>query len=289
MLAMKIEGLNKSYDKFQLKNVSFDLEKGFVMGFIGSNGAGKTTTLKSILNMVHADSGKVTILGQDFSNNEIALKQKIGYMFGETDFYSRKKVKVITDVVKRFYTDWDDGVYNDCLKRFKIDQNKKIAELSSGMKVKYSLTLALSHNAKLFLLDEPTSGLDPVARDDLLELFQELVEDGEKSILFSTHITSDLEKCADHITYINNGKIVASSIKDDFLNSYRIVKGRKEQMIDGFDKHFISYKSNSFGFTGLIKTKDISNDRDLITEPANLEEIMIYHARMEKNYEKSNI
>ena len=289
MLAMEVECLNKSYEKFQLKDVSFSMEKGYVMGFIGSNGAGKTTTLKSILNMVHTESGEVKIFGQNFLDNEIVLKQKIGYMFGETDFYSKKRVKTITDVVKRFYTKWDDAVYNNCLERFELDQSKRIAELSGGMKVKYSLALALSHNAKLFLFDEPTSGLDPVARDDLLELFQELVEDGEKSILFSTHITSDLEKCADYITYINNGKIVASSRKDEFMNSYRIVKGTKEQMNDAIEKDLISYRSSSFGFVGLIKTEDIVTGSDLIFETANLEDIMIYHARKEKEDEKSNI
>lgn len=282
MPILTIEGLNKKYEKFHLKDVSLSLEKGYIMGFIGSNGAGKTTTLKSILNMVHADSGKVMILGKNYANNEIQLKQEIGYMFGGADFYIKRKLKTITDVVKRFYPDWNESIYSCYMKRFNLDHDKKIAELSEGMKVKYSLALALSHNAKLFILDEPTSGLDPAARDDLLELFQELIEDGEKSILFSTHITTDLEKCADYITYINNGEIIASSTKDDFISSYKVVKGTKEQLENGLIEKLIAYKINSFGFSGLIKTNRINTNDNLNIEPASLEDIMIYYAKKEE-------
>jgi ABC-2 type transport system ATP-binding protein len=164
------------------------------------------------------------------------------------------------------------------MKRFRIDENKKICELSNGMKVKYNLTLALSHDAKLFIFDEPTSGLDPVARDNILEIFQELIEDGEKSILFSTHIISDLDKCADFITYINEGKIVASSEKDEFKNSYKIVKGSKKQL-EELKNTLVSYKENSFGFTGLIRTNEIDPGLDVNISDANLEDIMVYYAR----------
>ncbi len=153
-------------------------------------------------------------------------------MFGGIDYYEKKRVKTVTDVVKRFYPNWDDAVYADFSQKFSIDQDKKICELSQGMKAKYALALALAHNARLFILDEPTSGLDPAARDDLLEIFQNLVEEGEKSILYSTHITSDLEKCADYITYIHNGEIVSSTDKDNFINSYKVVKGTQEQLKD---------------------------------------------------------
>lgn len=285
MSILTVEKLNKRYDKFHLKDVSFNLEKGYIMGFIGSNGAGKTTTLKSILNMVHADSGSVTVLGQSFSENEIELKHEIGYMFGGVDFYSKTKLKTVTDVVKRFYPNWDERTYKNYTAKFKLDHDKKIGELSNGMKVKYSLTLALSHNAKLFILDEPTTGLDPVARDELLELFQELIENGQRSILFSTHITSDLEKCADYITYINNGKIIASSTKDDLISAYKVVKGTKSQL-NRLKPSLIAYKTNNFGFSGLIRTEDLKEDKSLITEPPSLEDIMIYYAKKEDNNEK---
>lgn len=285
MLALQVSKLNKKYEKFHLKDVSFELEKGYIMGFIGRNGAGKTTTLKSILNMVHADSGEVSVFGMDFLENELALKQDIGYTFGGVDYYIKSKIKRVTDAVKRFYNNWDEEVYRSYLKKFKLDEDKKISELSDGMKVKYSLTLALSHDAKLFILDEPTSGLDPVARDSLLELFQELVEDGERSILFSTHITSDLEKCADYITYIMNGKVIGSMTKENFIESYRLVNGPSDQLALVKDE-LIAYKINTFGFTGLVKTREhMAWDGIRIGTPT-LEEIMVYHAKKEDDDEE---
>jgi len=285
---LKVTNLNKRYEKFHLKDVSFTLDKGYIMGFIGANGAGKTTTLKSILGLVHADSGEISVLGNDFAQNEMALKQQIGFMFGGVDYYAKQRMSAVTDVVRRFYQTWDDAEYQRCLKKFDLDENKKIEELSDGMKVKYALTLALSHKAELFLLDEPTSGLDPVARDELLELFQELIEDGDRSILFSTHITSDLEKCADFITYIENGRIVASETKDDLIAMYRIVKGAKNEL-ERIRPNLISYKKHSFGFTGLIKTDNLPGGMDLVAEAPTLEEIMIYHAKKEADNETAVI
>ncbi|MDA3847464.1 MAG: ABC transporter ATP-binding protein [Vallitaleaceae bacterium] len=288
MLALKLENINKKYEKFHLKDISFELEKGYIMGFIGSNGAGKTTTLKSILNMIHVDSGEVSVFGQHFLGNEIKLKQDMGYTFGVAVFYMKRRVKQLSMVIKRFYTNWNDDTYAYYLKRFKIDEDKKVSELSEGMKVKYALTLALSHDAKLFILDEPTSGLDPVARDNLLELFQELVESGERSILFSTHITSDLEKCADYITYINNGIIIGSDTMDHFINTYKLVKGPLNK-IEQIKNNLIAYKVNSFGFSGLMETALYTEYEGLTTEAPTLEDIMIYFARKEDNDEKLTV
>jgi ABC-2 type transport system ATP-binding protein len=281
MKILEVNGLNKTYEKFELRNVSFDLDEGYIMGFIGANGAGKTTTLKSILNMINFESGDINILGESFSENESKLKQSIGYMFGDADFYTRRKIKVITAVVKRFYTNWDEGTYQSLIKRFNLDEDKKLMELSQGMKIKYSLVLALSHEAKLLLLDEPTSGLDPVARDELLELFQELVEDGKTSILFSTHITSDLVKCADYITYINNGEIISSKTQDEFKASYRLIKGPMS-MIDEIKDKLISYKTSSFNFTGLAETGSVKANENIKEEEPELDDIMIYFARRDR-------
>ncbi|TVX96302.1 ABC transporter ATP-binding protein [Cohnella terricola] len=283
MLALDIRNVNKQYPSFQLKDISFQLEKGYIMGFIGANGAGKTTTIKSILNMIHTDSGEVHILGRNIAEYELELKQEIGCAFGGNDFYNRSKMKTLTDVIKKFYKNWNDETYANYLRRFKLDENKKIAELSTGMKVKYSLALALSHGAKLLVLDEPTSGLDPVARDDLLDIFQELVVDGEISILFSTHITSDLEKCADYITFIENGKIIASSEKDEFKESYRLLNGAESQL-NQVKERLISYKINSFGFTGLIHSRDFEPTFDIKATIPSLEEFMIYFAKKEDTH-----
>lgn len=284
MPILEVKGLNKTYEKFKLEDVSFSLDKGYIMGFIGANGAGKTTTIKSILNLITADSGDITVLDKNFKDHEIALKSEIGFMFGDVEYYSNSKVKVLTSVTKRFYKNWDDAVYNRYLKRFNIDEDKKIKELSSGMRVKYYLALALSHNAQLLILDEPTSGLDPVARDDLLEIFQELIKDGEMSILFSTHITSDLEKCADYIAYINNGKIIECSSQDELIASYRLVRGSKNQLNE-VKSSLVSYRENSFGFSGLIKTENLNPSMDVESAPPSLEDIMVYYARKEKTYE----
>ncbi len=276
MAILTVNNLCKKYEKFQLQNVSFTLDHGYIMGFIGKNGAGKTTTLKSMLNLVRADGGIVTMLGKEFKANELALKQKVGFMLGGTVFYPKHKLRAVTGVVRRFYHEWDDAVYERYLRRFDLDPDKKVEELSAGMRVKYALTLALSYNPALLLLDEPTSGLDPVSRDDLLELFQEIIEDGERSILFSTQITSDLEKCADYVTYIKDGKIVASREKDEFLGAYRIVKGTGEQLTEELRPRLIGYKKNAFGFSGLIKTEELEHVKNLEVSPADIESIMIY-------------
>lgn len=224
MKALRIEGLTKRYPGFTLQEVSFSLEKGRIMGLIGKNGAGKTTILKSILNLVSPDGGRVELLGLSCPEHELECKRKLGVVLGGIDFYRDKKLSAITDVTKRFYPDWEEGAYRRYLKEFAIDPGKRVKELSAGMRVKYLIALALSHHAELFLFDEPTSGLDPVSRDELLTLFRALTADGSRSILYSTHITSDLEKCADDITYIKEGRLLESKEKGAFLRSFEHLK-----------------------------------------------------------------
>ena len=221
MNALEVRHLTKRYPKFTLDGVSFTLERGSIMGLIGKNGAGKSTTLKSILNLVPPDGGEISLLGQPFPENELACRQRLGVVLGGIDFYQHKRVSAITHVTRRFYRDWDQGAYERYLTEFGLDEEKKVRELSAGMRVKYLIALALSHGADLLIFDEPTSGLDPVSRDELLELFQALVAGGERSILFSTHITSDLEKCAGSITYIKDGKVLKSAEKDVFIQSFQ--------------------------------------------------------------------
>ena len=221
---LRVDHLNKHYPGFALQDVSFSVKPGRIMGLIGKNGAGKSTTLKSILNIVQPQSGIVSILGKDFYQNEKECKQEIGVVFGGIDFYPLKKLSTITAVTSRFYKDWDQNRYTEYLRQFSLDESKQFRTLSNGMKVKYLLALALSHHAKLYLLDEPTSGLDPVSRDEILHLFTRIVKDGKRSVLFSTHITSDLDRCADDITYIQNGKVLQSADKDTFLRSFDRLK-----------------------------------------------------------------
>lgn len=221
---LQVKHLQKQYPGFTLQDISFSVKSGRIMGLIGKNGAGKSTTLKSILNMVHPESGSVTMLGKDFYQNEEKCKQGIGVVFGGIDFYPLKKLSAITAVTRRFYQEWDQNRYERYLCQFALDENKQFRSLSNGMKVKYLLALALSHNARLYLLDEPTSGLDPVSRDEILHIFTQMVKDGKRSILFSTHITSDLDRCADDITYIQNGAVLKSADRETFLRSFEHLK-----------------------------------------------------------------
>lgn len=216
MAILEVTGLRKQYPAFLLDDVSFALEPGRIMGLIGRNGAGKTTTLKSIFNLVHPDGGAIRILGMDMPAEERAIKQRIGYAGGAVNYYRRKKLRDIAAVTRTFFENWDETAYGKYLGAFSLDESKTPDELSEGMRVKFSLTLALSHRAELLILDEPTSGLDPVSRAELLDAFLFLKEQGV-SILFSTHITTDLEKCADDITYIAKGKVVASKPLQTFL------------------------------------------------------------------------
>lgn len=217
---LHVQGIHKHYPEFALENVSFSLAPHSIMGLIGRNGAGKSTTLKSILNMVSPESGNIIMFQKNFLEHEKECKQRIGVVFGGIDFYPLKKLSAITAVTRKFYTNWDQVQYQRYLRRFALDESKKFKELSNGMKVKYLLALALSHHAELLILDEPTSGLDPVSREELLHIFHQLVKTENCSILFSTQITSDLDRCADAITYIQNGRVLQSADKDTFIHSF---------------------------------------------------------------------
>jgi ABC-2 type transport system ATP-binding protein len=219
MSIAEIRNLNKHYPAFHLKDISFNLEKGRIAGFIGRNGAGKTTTIKSMLNLVHPDSGEIEYFGLTLQGNEAKIKQRIGYSNGAVNYYPKKKLKDIIAVTKTFYSNWDDASCLEYLKLFDLDINKTPSELSEGMKVKVNLLLALSHRAEILILDEPTSGLDPFSRDELLEIFLMLKERGT-AILFSTHITSDLEKCADDILYIHDGKLITELPRNEFREKF---------------------------------------------------------------------
>ncbi len=216
---LSVENLYKNYPSFKLENVSFSLPSGTVTGFIGRNGAGKTTTLKGILGLIKPDGGRVVYNGVPVSECEAAFKHEAGYSCGAVNYYVKKKIRDIAAVTARFYKNFDYDALKKYFDLFGIDENKSPSELSEGMKVKFNLALCLSHGAELLILDEPTSGLDPVSRDELLDIFRYLKEHGT-TVLFSTHITTDLEKCADRIVYIKQGKTVAEANLDDFKSRY---------------------------------------------------------------------
>ena len=225
MTILRTEGLCKQYPAFRLHDVSFSIEECRVMGLIGRNGAGKTTTIKALLRLIRPDGGLVEFLGKPVDDNAAALRRAAGYVSGDLCYYPRKRLSQLTAVTKSFYEDWNDARYASLLKRFSLDDAKRVCELSAGMKVKYQLACALSHGAKLLILDEPTSGLDPVSRDDLLDLLRTLCEKGGVSVLFSTHITSDLDACADDVTYLQNGTVAASCRIADFTAPWKKLTG----------------------------------------------------------------
>ena len=219
MNTLEVRNLRKVYPAFTLQDVSFTVPAGSVTGLVGRNGAGKSTTLKSLLGLVHPDGGEVRFCGMDTAENEKAFKEEIGVVLGGIDFYPKKKLKTITAVTKKFYVNWDEAAYRRYMALFALDEQKRVDQLSNGMRVKYLIALALSHGARLLILDEPTSGLDPVSRDELVQLFKALVADGQRSVLFSTHITSDLEKCADAIVYIKEGKVYQAAPMQEFMST----------------------------------------------------------------------
>lgn len=282
MFSFEIQNLSKKYPTFQLENVNFSLKNGCIMGFIGRNGAGKTTTLKSMLNFVHADSGNVKINGFDIKNDELEIKKSIGFVSGLDGFYNSKKIKTVTNVTKRFYPNWNENLYKELLQKFNLDENKLIKSLSAGMKIKYQIALAMCHNAKLLILDEPTSGLDPVSRDELVSLFLDYVSDGENSILFSTHIISDLEKCADFITYIKNGRILDSTDVESFKKKYLLIQGKKSELSDFDDEKkskIIGLRVQKSDFEGMINACDKEIFKNCEITTPSLEEIMIHIER----------
>lgn len=259
------------------------------MGFIGRNGAGKTTTLKCVMNLVHYESGAVYAFDKDMTENELECKQRIGFALSELNYYPNKTIRQLMDVTKRFYKQFDEHKFEEACRLFNLNVDKKLEELSSGMKVKYSVAIALSHHADLLILDEPTSGLDPVSRDEILDIFRQLVKNKDRAILFSTHITSDLDKCASDITYIHDGEIIYSGTKKDFIDSYLFVKDKtsNKELLN----EYIAYKELDGYIEGLISAdkKDVFVKNKIEPQEPDLEQIMVYLERSKDGNESFDL
>jgi ABC-2 type transport system ATP-binding protein len=277
--ALEIKGLRKEYRDFILKDASFSLPQGYIMGLVGPNGAGKTTIIKLILNLVRRNAGEVKVFGMDNLKHEAEIKSRIGFVHETPSFFEDISLKDIKAAVSLFYKKWDDKLFQSLISEFGLPTEKKYKKLSHGMKMKFSIALALAHDADLLIMDEPTSGLDPVFRRELLERLSGLMQNERTSILFSTHITSDLERTADYITLINDGDVVFSLPKDDVRDKWGIVKGGKELLAEPFGKLFRGIRETSFGVEAL--TSDISEARKVLNsavviERASIEDIMIF-------------
>ena len=274
---LTVNGLNKSYGNFSLRDITFSLPEGCITGFIGINGAGKTTTLRTLLGLTNKLSGNIQFFGLDMDKNERQLKDRIGIVLDDGCFYDELSLAEMKSIISSAYTSWSEQDFKRYMDMFSLAPKQKINTLSKGMRMKYALALALSHNAELLIMDEPTSGLDPLIRGQLLKILTEYMENGGKGVFFSTHITSDLDKIADMLIMIDNGKIVFQEEKDTLLDTYRIVKGDIQSLTNDVRKLFLNVSETAFGFTGI--TKQVSEVRsyisDAIVERPTIEDIML--------------
>lgn len=285
--ALEIYNLKKKYSDFRLHDISFSLPKGYIMGLIGPNGAGKTTIIKLILNLIKKDSGQIKVFGHDSIEQEVQVKSHIGFVHENPTYYDYLSIKKIAHIIAPFYAEWNMQYFLDLCREFELPPGKKIKALSRGMKTKFSLALALCHNADFIVLDEPTAGLDPVFRREFLIKLSQLLQDSGKSILFSTHITSDLERIADYITFINHGKLIFSSTKDDILDRFQIIKGGNDLLNQEIKQYLDGFEKNEFGFQALTsKAKQINTifKNKVIIEKASLEDI-IYYTQKRREHE----
>ena len=282
--SLEVKNLCKKYNEFELKNINFTLPKGMIMGLIGENGAGKTTTIKSILNLIKIDNGEIKIFGLNIKENEKKIKEYIGVVLDDCFFSEYLTPTDINKIMRKIYKKWDEKLYYKYLEDFKLPKNKISKEFSSGMKMKLKIAVALSHHPKLLILDEPTSGLDPVARSEILDIFQDFIQNEENSIFVSSHITSDLEHIADYITFINDGEIVLSKTRDELLEKYGIVKCSKSEF-ERIDKNdYVKFKVNRYEYDVLVedKAKFKRKYEFKIIDKPTLDEIMLIYIKGEK-------
>lgn len=281
MNSIEIRNLQKHYKNFSLTIDNLDIPEGYITGFIGPNGSGKTTTIKSLLGMSKPDSGEIKILNANI-NKDTKTKEYIAYVGDESGFLEESKISNLHKIVSKFYSNWDEELYKKYINKFQINESKTYKDLSKGQKKQFELIMALSHHPRLLIMDEPTSSLDPIIRNEFLELMQDHMEMDNMTVFYSTHITTDLDKAADYIVMIYNGKILLKGEKDEILNNHVIVKIKKELVDSSIKKEFISLKESAFGFEGLISDKikayDIFGD-EAIYEKCTLEDILLYYTR----------
>ena len=282
--AIEIKGLTKKYDGFTLDDISFDVPKGSVMGFIGQNGAGKTTTIKAIFNIISRDAGTIKVLGLDNIENEYEIKEDVAAVFDELPFHEDFNAKQISIVLSSVFKNWDNEKFKELLTRFALPEKKKIKQFSKGMKMKLQIATALSHGAKLLIMDEATTGLDPVVRNEILDIFREYLQDGERSILMSSHITSDLEKIADCVTFIDKGKILLSGYKDDILDTHGLLKCSKADYENIDKEDIISARITDFGVDAMVSDREMCNKKysGAVIDKTTLEEIMLFYVNRDK-------
>ncbi|WP_068785919.1 ABC transporter ATP-binding protein [Paenibacillus phocaensis] len=282
MNALEVKGLVKHYGSFTLSEISFAVPQGFITGLIGPNGAGKSTLIKAIMGMVLPEEGQITVLGQTVTRNEGNYKQQIGYISDENFYYEYLTMEQMKRIVAPFYDRWDEDLFTKYMDLFELPKRKKIKDCSKGMKMKFAIAMALAHHPKLLIMDEPTAGLDPVFRRELLDLLAGYIMDENNTILFSTHLTTDLDRVADYVTFLNKGKLVFSEGKDEVLERYVLVKGSGELLDPDVRRELVGVRETPVGFEALAKDREragaLFGDKVLLERPS-LEEIMYYTAK----------
>lgn len=278
---MEVRGLHTDLGAFRLQDISFSLHEGCITGFIGVNGAGKTTTIKTILGLIRKQSGSVRLFGKDMEQNERELKNRIGIVFDEGYFYEDLSMAEMAGVLAPAYSEWDQTGFNAYLDRFGLQRNQKISTLSKGMRMKFAIALALSHHADLLIMDEPTSGLDPLIRSEIMDILLAFMKQDGKSVFFSTHITSDLDKIADMLILIDKGRIIFNEDKDLLLETHALVKGDKAELNDRTRSMFLTLHETGYGFEGLTNSKtDLRQHmKNIIMEKPTIEDIMLGYVR----------
>ncbi|MBO3443997.1 ABC transporter ATP-binding protein [Clostridium sp. CCUG 7971] len=282
MNAIEIKNLSKNLNEFELNIKNLEIKKGFITGFIGPNGSGKTTTIKLIMNMLFKDSGSIKIFDKEYKDDDISIKEVIGYVGDIPGYVNELKLIDIKKSICVFYKNWDEKLYKRYISQFKLDEKKVYKELSKGQQKKFELIMALSHHPKLIVMDEPTANLDPLVRNEFLDIIQEHIDKEEATVFYSTHITSDLDKVSDYLVFIYNGEVILKGDKESILENHKIIRGNKELLDSDTKKELISFNENSFGFEGL--TSNIKNAKEIFGEEvvydkANLEDILMYYTR----------
>jgi len=284
---LEIKGLSKQYanSDFRLDDVSFSLPSGAIMGFVGENGAGKSTTIGCILNTLLRDSGTVEIFGKEMTDASTDIRDEIGVVYDTNAFPQHFTAVKISSAMRHMYTNWDDGLFKEYLRKFKLPEKQKIKAFSRGMTMKLAVATALSHHPKLLVLDEATSGLDPVVRDDILDVFLDFVQDENKSILLSSHITSDLEKVADYITFIHEGKIVFSEQKDKLIYEYGVMRCKAAQFAEVDKADMLAYRKHDYQTDVLVSDRQAAAKKypDVVIDSITIEEIMLMLVKGEKS------
>ncbi len=282
-----LKQVNKNYKNstFSIKNISFSLPKGSILGFIGENGAGKSTTIDCILNVIEKNSGTIELFGEEMSDSKIHLREKISVVYDSDNFPGYLNAKQLSNILKNIYRNWDDSLFQEYIHRFHLPLNQKISTYSRGMSMKLAIAVALSHSAELLLLDEATAGLDPIMRDEILDVLLEFVNDGNRSILLSSHITSDLEKIADHIVFIHHGEILLNNSKEELIYEYGVLRCSDRDFFDIDPHDIIAYRKREHQTDILVSEKERMRKKykNLITDNTSLDEIMLILAKGERN------